>query len=44
VGEMADALLLASQRGVPARLVELDYKFRFAQLDPALRAILGRKG
>jgi uncharacterized protein (TIGR01777 family) len=44
VGEMADALLLASQRGVPARLVELDYKFRFAQLEPALRAILGRKG
>jgi len=43
VGEMADALLLASQRVVPERLVELDYKFRFAELEPALRVILGRK-
>jgi uncharacterized protein (TIGR01777 family) len=43
VGEMADALLLASQRVVPERLVELDYKFRFAEIEPALRAILGRK-
>jgi uncharacterized protein len=43
VGEMADALLLASQRAEPERLVKLDYKFRFAELEPALRAILGRK-
>jgi uncharacterized protein (TIGR01777 family) len=43
VGEMADALLLASQRVVPERLMELDYKFRFAELEPALRAILGRR-
>ena len=43
VGEMADVLLLASQRVVPARLAELDYKFRFAELEPALRAILGRE-
>jgi uncharacterized protein len=43
VGEMADSLLLASQRVVPERLVELDYKFRFAGLEPALRAILGRQ-
>ena len=43
LGELADALLLASQRVVPERLVELDYKFRFAELEPALRAILGRE-
>jgi uncharacterized protein (TIGR01777 family) len=43
-GEMADTLLLASQRVVPERLMELDHQFRFAQLEPALRAILGRNG
>jgi uncharacterized protein len=44
LGEMADALLLASERVVPERLVELDYRFRFAELEPALRSILGRNG
>jgi uncharacterized protein len=42
VGEMADALLLASQRVVPQRLAEAGYPFRFPELEPALRAILGR--
>ena len=43
VGEMADALLLASQRVVPKRLVESGCQFRFAEIEPALKAILGRK-
>ena len=43
VGEMANALALASQRVVPERLLELDYEFRFAEFEPALRAILGRQ-
>jgi uncharacterized protein len=43
LGEMADALLLASQRVVPERLVELDYQFRCAEFEPTLRAILGRQ-
>ncbi len=39
-GEMADALLLASQRVEPARLNEAGYQFRYSQLEPALREIL----
>jgi uncharacterized protein len=38
VGEMADALLLASQRVVPAKLEKVNYKF----LDTDLRATLAR--
>jgi uncharacterized protein len=39
LGEMADALLLASQRAVPTRLLAAQHKFRFETLDAALRAI-----
>jgi uncharacterized protein (TIGR01777 family) len=41
-GEMADALLLSSQRVVPARLQESGYQFRFPELEGALRHLLGR--
>jgi uncharacterized protein len=41
-GEMADTALLASQRAVPARLLESGYRFRFPTLEPALRFLLGR--
>jgi NAD dependent epimerase/dehydratase family enzyme len=41
-GEMADALLLASQRVEPARLRAAGYAFRHPDLEPALRALLGR--
>ncbi len=42
LGEMADALLLASQRVAPERLVKLGYRFRLPEFEPALRAILHR--
>jgi uncharacterized protein len=41
LGEMADALLLASARGLPARLSESGFIFRFPDLDGALRHLLG---
>jgi uncharacterized protein len=41
-GEMADALLLASARVMPARLQSSGYRFRFAELEAALRHLLGR--
>jgi uncharacterized protein len=40
IGEMADALLLASQRVEPANLEKLGYPFRQPELESALRAIL----
>jgi NAD dependent epimerase/dehydratase family enzyme len=40
LGDMADELLLCSQRLVPARALELGYRFRFASLDAALADIL----
>lgn len=43
-GEMADALLLASARGIPRRLEETGYRFRFADLSAALRHLLGKGG
>ncbi|MGH9750254.1 MAG: TIGR01777 family oxidoreductase [Candidatus Polarisedimenticolia bacterium] len=43
-GEMADALLLASQRVEPARLLASGYRFRHPDLAPALRDILSRPG
>jgi uncharacterized protein len=43
LGEMAQPLLLASTRAVPERLTKLEYTFRFADAEPALRSILGRK-
>jgi hypothetical protein len=42
--EMADELLLASQRVQPRRLLATGYAFRFPALEPALRAALGRAG
>lgn len=36
-GEMADAALLASQRVAPRQLLDAGYRFRFPQLEPALR-------
>jgi uncharacterized protein len=40
LGEMADELLLASQRTEPRKLVEAGYMFRFSHLDAALRSVL----
>lgn len=40
LGEMADALLLASTRVVPAALARLGYRHRVPQLDEALRKAL----
>jgi uncharacterized protein (TIGR01777 family) len=39
-GEMADALLLSSQRVEPQKLQRSEYPFSHPQLDPALRHIL----
>jgi uncharacterized protein (TIGR01777 family) len=41
LGEMADELLLASARVMPTRLQQSGYHFRFEQLEPALRHLLG---
>jgi uncharacterized protein len=42
LGEMADEMLLASQRVVPARLQASGYRFRYPTLEDALRAVLDR--
>ncbi|HKN48376.1 MAG TPA: DUF1731 domain-containing protein, partial [Candidatus Polarisedimenticolia bacterium] len=42
LGEMADALLLASVRVVPEALKASGYRFRYPELEPALRHLLGR--
>ena len=39
-GEMADALLLSSQRVKPAHLTQAGYRFQFSDLDAALRHVL----
>ncbi|CAN5816965.1 hypothetical protein BH20ACI3_BH20ACI3_10080 [soil metagenome] len=39
-GEMADALLLSSQRVEPGRLKTADYQFKYSQLEGALRHVL----
>jgi len=39
--EMADALLLASTRVLPRRLEETGYRFRFPEIGPALRHLVG---
>jgi uncharacterized protein len=39
LGEMADGLLLAGQRAVPARAEALGFRFRFPRLEPALADI-----
>jgi NAD dependent epimerase/dehydratase family enzyme len=41
-GEMADATLLASTRVRPERLLAAGYRFRFPDLEGALRHVLGR--
>lgn len=38
--EMAEALLLSSQRVIPAALARIGYRFAHPQLEPALKAIL----
>jgi uncharacterized protein len=40
LGEMADALLLASQRVQPSRLEQMGYRFAHAELPSALAAVL----
>jgi hypothetical protein len=40
LGEMADALLLSSQRVLPQRLEKLGYHFRYADLSAALKNVL----
>jgi uncharacterized protein (TIGR01777 family) len=42
LGEVADALLLASQRVEPAKLKEVGYEFRYPELEGALRHLIGR--
>lgn len=42
-GEMADAVLLASQRVVPRRLQEAGFTFRHPQLEAALRYLLAEE-
>jgi uncharacterized protein len=40
LGQIADALLLSSQRVQPEKLVRIGYQFRYETLQPALQAIL----
>lgn len=42
LGEMGNALLLASTQVQPERLVTAGFSFRHAELEPALRHLLGR--
>ena len=42
LGEMADELLLAGQRTLPAKLQAAGFAFRFPALDPALRHALAK--
>ena len=39
-GEMADALILSGQRGVPKRLLDLGFEFQYPELEMALREIV----
>jgi uncharacterized protein (TIGR01777 family) len=41
-GELADALLLSSQRVMPVRLQESGYRFMYPELEAALRHLLAR--
>ena len=41
-GEMADALLLASARVMPMRLLESGFRFQYPELEAALRHLLAR--
>jgi NAD dependent epimerase/dehydratase family enzyme len=42
LGQVADELLLASQRVEPARLRESGYSYRYPELEGALRHLLGK--
>jgi uncharacterized protein (TIGR01777 family) len=42
LGEVADELLLASQRIEPAKLKETGYEYRYPELEGAFRHVLGR--
>jgi uncharacterized protein (TIGR01777 family) len=42
-GEMADVAILSSARVRPARVQASGYEFRYPELEPALRYVLGRK-
>jgi NAD dependent epimerase/dehydratase family enzyme len=44
IGEMADALLLASRRIEPKKLLDNGYQFRFPALEDALRHELAGSG
>lgn len=41
LGEMAEALILASRRIIPRKLLDADYSFRFPDLETAIRYELG---
>ena len=41
-GEMGDEVLLAGARVKPERLIQTDFAFRFPELEPALRHLLGK--
>jgi hypothetical protein len=43
IGEAAEAVL-ASQRVLPRKALELGYRFRFPAIEAALRDLLGRAG
>jgi NAD dependent epimerase/dehydratase family enzyme len=43
LGQMADELLLASQRVEPARLVGSGFRYQYPRLDEALRRALGER-
>jgi NAD dependent epimerase/dehydratase family enzyme len=42
LGQMAEELLLTSTRVLPKKLIESGYRFQHAELEPALRYVLGR--
>ena len=42
-GEMADELLLASQRVEPAKLISSGYPFRFGNLSASLQSLLEKQ-
>lgn len=44
LGEMADSLLLSSQKVCPGKLQSLGYRFLYRELEPALAAIFNRAG
>jgi uncharacterized protein (TIGR01777 family) len=43
LGEMAEEMLLVSQKVAPGRLLEAGFRFRYPQAELALREILGKK-